>query len=85
MDDLKFNINNQVKVRLTNFGKEIIRDTNDKMSRLLGEKVALYKVDEEGYTTFQMYQLMNIFGQYMNVGIVEVPFQLDIKITFDKI
>jgi hypothetical protein len=45
------NLNDEVKVKLTNYGRD-----------LLAKKRLTRQPDEAGYTKFQLWELMNIFG-----------------------
>ena len=40
------------------------------------------KRDEEGYTSFQLWDLMNIFGPYLTLG-TDIPFETDIILTYE--
>lgn len=54
---LKFNLNSHVLVRLNNYGKEILDNKNQK-----------YDIDSSGYTEFQLWVLIEIFGVYIHNG-----------------
>jgi hypothetical protein len=61
---MKFNINDDVKVKLTPVGFEIHRKywapytSNDYIPP---------RVDDEGYSTFQLWDLMVIFGSHIHM------------------
>lgn len=85
--DKMFNINDCVKVKLTDEGINILREQyNSMLKQLTSEQkkamgsFKLPEVDEEGYTKFQFWDLMNHFGQYMYNGNINPPFCMDIKI-----
>lgn len=63
---MKFNINNIVRIKLTRRGEEILRKQfNELAARYpasFGEYV-LPKKDSRGFTEFQMWEVMNKFGQ----------------------
>lgn len=72
-----FNINDKVKVKLTPYGEEIhykhfsifkgwLPEHMKKLISLEPEK------DEDGYTTYQLWELMNIFGSEMHMGADQV-------------
>lgn len=61
---ISFNTNNKVKVKLTDYGKSIDQNC---------------KVDKEGFSSYQLWELMQIFGKYMYCG-SEVPFETEIII-----
>ena len=61
------NLNENIKVKLTDKGKEIYRnyyhdiDVND-------EDVPTLEVDKEGYCEFQLWHFMRIFGEHFYMG-----------------
>lgn len=69
---LKVNVNNKCRVKLTETGKAII----DKQSNWL----KFYKYDENGYYTTELWEIMNLFGSYLNNGQMNIPFETDIEI-----
>lgn len=66
---IPFNLNYNVKVKLTSFGREM----------LAKEQHSLPSEDKEGWSTWQMWVLMEILGQYLCMG-MEEPFELNILI-----
>lgn len=78
----KFNINDTVKVKLTERGKKLHREEWD---RVFGDKsgftYSLPKEDENGYSSWQMWSLMETFGKHVSLG-CECPFDTDILIEF---
>ncbi|GIO83483.1 hypothetical protein J25TS5_04150 [Paenibacillus faecis] len=84
----KVNINDIVKVKLTEHGKKIEREKNEKLNELIsafGGQVSEYKpsVDEDGYTTYQLWSLFGTFGSHMGLT-QELPFETEIIITKAK-
>lgn len=79
MSDFKINFNAPVKVRLTEFGIGIMRQKHDELNHQIkkhggkGLNDFKVKIDDDGYTSFQIWQLMNTFGEYMHMGF-ETPF-----------
>lgn len=78
---MKFNINQNVYVRLTPLGHKILREQHEQLCR----DVPAYKrpyfepnVDKDGYTRFQMHYLMECFGSHVGLGF-ELPFETDIR------
>jgi len=65
---MKMNINEDVKVKLTESGKvkfrEYLLDTYNADENV----ITLYKPDINGYTIFQLWDFMRIFGPHMYVG-----------------
>jgi hypothetical protein len=83
MGHKKFNINTNVKVRLTKFGKELHKkqwedfwNSHGKLDKFPYEPP---KEDENGYCEFIMWDLMNKFGSYCVLG-CELPFETVILI-----
>ena len=75
--EVRINLNEYVKVKLTDYGKEIyyhqFDDLHNMLSKKLGYRTEVFKpqfpkVDKQGYTTFQLYRFMNLYGKYLEVG-----------------
>ena len=71
----KININEFVRVKLTDHGKDIYEHHNDDLMKKVESdyvKEALKPIplsyDDEGYTDFQLWNFMNIFGRHMFNG-----------------
>lgn len=82
-DKLKhsMNLNENIKVRLTDFGKDIYYHQYDKLNNRKGRVVCeprMPKVDADGYTKFQLWEFMRVYGKYMHIGTKEVikPLQI---------
>lgn len=86
MMDFKVNANQNVKVKLTDFGVQVLlerhQDLHEKIKSMNGKGLEPFefRTDEEGYYTTQLWMLMNTFGHVMSMG-YEIPFHLDIIIT----
>lgn len=79
----KFNVNSWVKVKLTEKGVEELKRQHDELREML-PKLGEFKepnVDEDGYTKFQMHDLMNRFGRMVQPGL-NPPFE--VVILFDE-
>lgn len=67
-----YNINYKIKVKLTEYGKDILRrDVIDSMSileNLRFDSYSCYPEDEDGYITFQLWDFMRIFGSHFYLG-----------------
>lgn len=81
-----FNINYNVRVKLTEFGKQMLeKDYNEFWSAHgAGEMLDKYpyehpKEDEDGYVKFQLWSLMYQLGKYYILG-CEMPFDTVILI-----
>ena len=80
---MNFNVNHYVKVKLTEYGHEILKDRHDELRKGI-KNIGEYKrkVDDEGYTRFQLWELMQKLGPYMKMGI-KLPFETEIIIEED--
>lgn len=85
------NINDIVKVKLTDLGVSILLEKHNDFNDFMWEKGIRrasefkefeVKRDEEGYTSFQLWDLMNIFGPYLTLG-TDIPFETDIILTYE--
>lgn len=82
---MTINLNDKVKVKLTDHGKDIYYHQYDE----LNEKLKPYgckfleprmpDVDADGYTTFQLWQLMNLYGPHIHMT-SPLPFETNIVI-----
>lgn len=87
MKDVKFNINNTVKVKLTQMGRDIFFNHIEEINKYYGEKIVepyYPKSDENGYSQFQLHELMSLYGKHLSMGgTVErntLPFETEILI-----
>lgn len=73
-DTVKINLNERIKVKLTATGiKAYVDYMNEpnvvaKHGQPVKTKYLLPTIDDEGYTTFQLWEFMSIFGQYFYMG-----------------
>lgn len=77
--EIKFNVNNYVKVKLTELGKNIYQQ---RMKELNNMSIRWHfdtepKLDEEGYYKAQLHEIMNMFGSYCQNGF-DIPFETNI-------
>jgi len=65
----EFNINDYIKVKLTKHGQKIHISYYEKFDTY-GVNKKFYKpeIDNEGYTEYQLWEFMNIFGEHMFNG-----------------
>jgi hypothetical protein len=78
---LAFNVNDNVRVRLTDAGRLHHRRQHDKLRREY-PSIGRYrppKADAEGYTSWQLWDLMKTFGPIISMG-SPPPFEMDIRI-----
>ena len=74
MTELEFNINEIIKVKLYDKGYQVLVDNHNSYLGIIKSfdrrDIDYYKsqADENGYTEFQMWGFMNIFGKYIQLG-----------------
>ena len=70
--EIKFNINHYVKAKLTEHGYSVWVDNHNKYSAKPLNTESIIKLrnraDKEGYTSFQMHEFMNLFGEKLSTG-----------------
>ena len=82
---MRLNLNDNIKVKLTEHGKDIYYHQHDRTNAFLGRelcKPSYPKVDEDGYTTFQLWCFMELYGVHMGMTLPNVIEPLDI--VFDE-
>ena len=82
----RINLNERIKVKLTDYGKEIYYHRFDDVFRqteLSVFKPEFPKTDEEGYTTFQLWDFIHIYGNYIDMGLPAVIKPLEIVYVGD--
>jgi hypothetical protein len=78
----KFNINSEVKVRLTDVGRSLHKKSWEELYSIDNTRIPSYippQEDEQGYSRFVMWELMQIFGSYLTMG-CEIPFETTVLI-----
>lgn len=86
---LSFNINENVKIKLTKLGEKILLEKHTKLRadillRTNNDAVGPYsprKTDSEGYTEMQLWQVMQDFGPHMGLG-NELPIEPTIRFPY---
>ena len=82
MEQIKFNLNDPVKVKLTPKGRNILVKRHNRFIITTKEEVKkMHPVDDEGYTVFQLWNLMQIFGEHIYMGDTNPPFEMNIIIV----
>ncbi len=71
---ITININNKIQVKLTDFGKSILDEEIYRLKQVSGvpDNYTLYETNDNGYTEFQLWQFINIFGDYLYNGAIPV-------------
>lgn len=68
----RHNVNDKIKVKLTEYGKSILEhevvNTMTMLKNLRFDDYFPYPEDENGYTEFQLWNFMRLFGSYFHIG-----------------
>lgn len=86
MREVRINLNEPVKFKLTDKGKDIFYHQYDVFNKRMldsGRACSLIepyfpKEDSNGYTTMQLWEFMNLYGPYMKIGFQNVLRPLEI-------
>ena len=68
---MKISIYDNVKVKLTDYGKELFYHRFDEINNNVGHVIVkpyYPNTDKDGYTTISLMELMEIYGKYVYVG-----------------
>lgn len=81
MSELRFNVNSYVRVRLTDHGRKLHRQGWEKWIAQFPNfpDYVPPKEDAGGWSEWQLWDLMNVFGPFMGNG-RETPFETEIVI-----
>jgi len=84
MSEVDFNVNGYIKIKLTEFGIEILKKQHEELQAIIPSIGDFkLKLDEEGYYESQMWSIMQDFSGYISMT-SELPFSTNIKIILDK-
>ena len=78
---IRINLNESIKVKLTDWGKEIYYHQYDKTNQIAGREICkprFPKEDENGYTEFQLWHFMELYGKHMEMTLPNVIEPLEI-------
>lgn len=70
MSKVTINLNETVKVKLTNLGQEIFYHQYDFVNERCGKEVikpSFPKTDEDGYTSFQLWEFIELYGKHIGM------------------
>ena len=84
---MKINLNEPVKVKLTDWGKEIFYHQYDRVNEVVGREVCkprYPKEDENGYTEFQLWCFMELYGEHIGMTLPNVIEPLEIVYESEK-
>lgn len=78
---MTINLNDRIKVKLTDYGKAIfvnqVKELNARFRQLIIEECAP-DVDADGYSHFKLWDFIHTYGQYIQAGYPNVIDPLDI-------
>ena len=80
-EPIRINLNEPIKVKLTDWGKEIYYHQYDRTNRIAGREICkpkFPKEDENGYTEFQLWCFMELYGEHMRMTLPNVIEPLEI-------
>lgn len=80
-EPIRINLNEWIKVKLTDWGKEIYYHQYDRINQIAGKKICepkFPKEDENGYTKFQLWCFIELYGEHMGITLPNVIEPLEI-------
>jgi len=80
-EPIRINLNEPIKVKLTDWGKEIHYHRYDRANQIAGREICkpkFPKEDENGYTEFQLWCFMKLYGEHMGMTMPNVIEPLEI-------
>lgn len=80
-EPIRINLNEPIKVKLTDLGKEIYYHQYDRINQIAGRKICepkFPKEDENGYTEFQLWGFVELYGEHMGITMPNVIKPLEI-------
>lgn len=87
MSEVRINLNEIVKVRLTDLGKDIFYHKYDRLNQRYGRIIcppAFPKEDAEGCTKFQLWEFMELYGEHIGMAKPNVIEPLEIVYELPK-
>lgn len=79
---MEFNINEHVWVKLTDLGRAIHRADHEKWCGSIPYLAPPTSCD--GWSRFQMHELMKLFGSHISPGFGPLPFETTIKLDWQR-
>ena len=80
-EPIRINLNEPIKVKLTDWGKEIYYHQYDRTNQIARREICkprFPKEDENGYTEFQLWCFMELYGEYIGMTLPNVIEPLEI-------
>ena len=80
-EPIRINLNELIKVKLTDWGKEIYYHQYDRTNQIAGREICkprFPREDENGYTEFQLWCFIELYGTHMGMALPNVIEPLEI-------
>ena len=80
-EHIRINLNEPIKVKLTDWGKEIYYHQYDRTNQIAGREICkprFPREDENGYTEFQLWCFIELYGMHMGMTLPNVIEPLEI-------
>lgn len=80
-EPIRINLNEPIKVKLTDWGKEIYYHQYDRANQIAGREICkprFPREDENGYTEFQLWCFIELYGIHMGMTLPNVIDPLEI-------
>jgi len=80
-EPIRINLNEPIKVKLTDWGKEIYYHQYDRTNQIAGREICKPKYpkeDKNGYTEFQLWCFVELYGEHMGMTLPNVIEPLEI-------
>lgn len=77
---MEFNINDKVRVKLTDHGRKVLESDHNKFWKKVGKEVMYIPPveDSDGWSSWQLWNLMQELGPHIYIG-CEIPFETTIE------
>ena len=80
---MKINLNDRIKVKLTDLGKDIYYHRVDRVNSFYGREVikpSFPKEDSEGYSTFLLWEFIELYGPHTGMACPNVIDPIEIEV-----
>lgn len=84
---MKINLNEYIKVKLTDLGKDIYYHRFDALNDYYGREVLkpiFPEEDENGYTKFHLWEFIELYGEHIGMAKPQVIYPFEIIYEDDK-
>lgn len=75
----ELNVNSIIKVKLNDYGREVLCNNHNELNRWIVNRggqplnMRFPETDEHGYSKFQLWEFMNIFGECFTLTNAKLP------------